>query len=178
MIRSTTTLTLSTADAIANAAISSASNNLREPAFIAVTVLDASGSILVQKRMDNCPASGAYTSFSYSKAKTCIHLGYCSRAFREKYTHSSDPSKFTQASSMVNVMNGELIPVAGGVLVRSTLDGSVVGAVGVSGAAADEDEYLAIEGVRVACNSLSDSDDSSLLITTDPSTHLCTTLKE
>ncbi len=75
---------------------------------------------------------------------------------------------------MVTAMNGELIPVAGGILVRSALDGTVVGAVGVSGAAADEDEYLAIEGVRVACN----SDEASVLITTDPPSHVCSTLKE
>ena len=73
---------------------------------------------------------------------------------------------------MVSVMHGELIPVAGGILVRSAVDGAVVGAVGVSGAAADEDEYLAIEGVRVACNG-----DSSLLIT-EPPQHRCTTLLE
>ena len=75
---------------------------------------------------------------------------------------------------MVNVMAGELIPVAGGVLVRSAADGSVVGAVGVSGAAADEDEYLAIEGVRVACATLS----SYSLLITEPPEHRCTTLKE
>lgn len=72
---------------------------------------------------------------------------------------------------MVSVMEGELIPVAGGVVIKSAADGAIVGAVGVSGAAADEDEYLAIQGVVNAdCNASNE-------LTTEPPEHRCTTLK-
>eukprot|EP00581_Thalassiosira_minuscula_P002029 CAMPEP_0183736620 /NCGR_PEP_ID=MMETSP0737-20130205/49765_1 /TAXON_ID=385413 /ORGANISM="Thalassiosira miniscula, Strain CCMP1093" /LENGTH=127 /DNA_ID=CAMNT_0025970671 /DNA_START=27 /DNA_END=407 /DNA_ORIENTATION=+ len=126
---------------MANTAISSVSD-LKTHKPMCVTVLDATGGILVQKRMDGCP-DGAYVKFSYAKARTCIHLQSSSRAFREKYTgNSGNAAQFTQAASMVSVMEGGLVPVSGGVLVKSA-DGSIVGAIGVSGAAADEDEYLA-----------------------------------
>ena len=169
MLRSSTTLTLTAADCIANASIAAVAT-LKKPAPVAVTVLDNAGNIIVQKRMDGCPA-GAYLKFSYAKARTCIHLTAPSRTFREKYTGSGEAPRFTQAASMVSVMEGELIPVAGGVVIKSAADGAIVGAVGVSGAAADEDEYLAIQGVVNAdCNASNE-------LTTEPPEHRCTTLK-
>ncbi len=82
-----------------------------------VTVLDSKGGILVQKRMDGCP-DGAYMKFSYAKARTCIHLQCSSRTFREKYTGEGEAAKFTQAASMVTLMQDELVPVAGGVPIK------------------------------------------------------------
>ena len=115
ILRTSASLSLKAADAIANAAIQAVSD-LKTHKPMVVTVLDAAGGVLVQKRMDGCP-DGAYQKFSYAKARTCIHLQASSRTFREKYTSGGDAPKFTQAASMVSVMNGELIPVAGGVLV-------------------------------------------------------------
>jgi uncharacterized protein GlcG (DUF336 family) len=44
--------------------------------------------------------------------------------------------------------NGKVVPVAGGVLV---MDGKeIIGAVGVSGGTADEDELCAIAGIKAA----------------------------
>ena len=71
---------------------------------------------------------------------------------------------------MVSLMEGDLIPVAGGVLIKNAEDGSIVGAIGVSGAAADEDEYLGIIGVA-------NGQGSENLLTTVPPEHCCTTLK-
>lgn len=168
-------LNLAAADAISNGAIAAVTNLSNPHKAVCVTVLDSAGGILVQKRMDGCP-DGAYRKFSYAKARTCVHLQTSSRQFRTKYTGSSsdsngevllaEPQKFTQAASMVSVMEGELIPVAGGILVQNT-DGYTVGAVGVSGAAADEDEYLALEGVKAL-------GDGSL--ETIPQGHSCSTL--
>jgi uncharacterized protein GlcG (DUF336 family) len=43
---------------------------------------------------------------------------------------------------------GKVVPVAGGVLI---MDGSeIIGAVGVSGGTAEEDEACAIEGIKAA----------------------------
>eukprot|EP00980_Cylindrotheca_fusiformis_P002017 scaffold444_cov109-Cylindrotheca_fusiformis.AAC.14 len=166
ILRPSVSLSLSAADAIANGAIQAVST-LKTHKPMVVTVLDSAGGVLVQKRMDGCP-DGAYQKFSYAKARTCIHLNSSSRTFREKYTAEGEPPKFTQAAAMVSVMEGELIPVAGGVLIQSE-DGSTVGAVGVSGAAADEDEYLAWAGVQVL------RDEGKLL--TVPENHCCKTLK-
>ena len=111
-------LNLAAADAISNGAIAAVSN-LSKHKPMCVTVLDSAGGILVQKRMDGAP-DGAYRKFSFAKARTCIHLQSSSRVFREKYTGSGDAAKFTQAASMVSVMEGDLIPVAGGILVKNT----------------------------------------------------------
>jgi uncharacterized protein GlcG (DUF336 family) len=129
-LRSTLSLNLAAADTIANAAISAASH-LSTFKPVCVTVLDSVGGILVQKRMDGCP-DGAYRKFSYAKARTCIHLETSSRTFRTKYTGGNnngevaEPPKFTQAASMVTVMEGELIPVAGGVLIQNYVGTFVV----------------------------------------------------
>eukprot|EP00527_Entomoneis_sp_CCMP2396_P002608 CAMPEP_0198139476 /NCGR_PEP_ID=MMETSP1443-20131203/2758_1 /TAXON_ID=186043 /ORGANISM="Entomoneis sp., Strain CCMP2396" /LENGTH=272 /DNA_ID=CAMNT_0043801603 /DNA_START=121 /DNA_END=939 /DNA_ORIENTATION=- len=192
-LRTSSSLNMRAAETIANGAIRAA-----ESAFgggskpICVTVLDKHGGVLVQKRMDDCP-DGAYTKFSFVKARTCIHLNTSSRSMRQKYMEPSpsnsgggrstdaDPSKFTQAATMVSVMQGELIPVAGGILVQDA-DGNTVGAVGVSGAAADEDEYCALAGVRSlllqgdGSDDDHDDDDESLFKTI-PQQHSCSTLK-
>lgn len=49
-------------------------------------------------------------------------------------------------TSMVAVSGDKMMPCPGGVLLKNQ-DGLVLGAVGVSGAAADEDEYCAMTGV-------------------------------
>ncbi|KAL7572812.1 hypothetical protein ACA910_014669 [Epithemia clementina (nom. ined.)] len=183
-------LNLVAADAISNAAIA-AVETLADPRPVCVTVLDSHGGLLVQKRMDGCP-DGAYVRFSYAKARTCIHLQTSSRQMRLKYTGPAsdgtlaDPAKFTQAATMATIVPGELIPVAGGVLIQCQDDDTTdsgatsscitIGAVGVSGAAADEDEYLAIQGVVQGLVKNGNLGDTK--ITTVPPEHCCTTLKK
>mmetsp|Transcript_20159 Transcript_20159/g.43492 ORF Transcript_20159/g.43492 Transcript_20159/m.43492 type:complete len:250 (+) Transcript_20159:225-974(+) len=176
MLRTTTSLNLAAADSICNGAIQAAQNDLKGRKAVCVTVLDAHGGVLAQKRMDGCP-DGAYRQFSFSKARTCLHLGSSSRSMRDKYTPkgTTDAAKFTQSAAMTSVMKGELIPVAGGVLIQDET-GATVGAVGVSGAAADEDEYLALKGVQV----LEEENGGSRgeFFQTQPPQHCCSTLKE
>lgn len=117
------------------------------------------------KRMDGCP-TGGFDKFSFAKAHTCIALNMSSRTFRAKYT-SGDTAKFVQALAMVGETGGELAPFPGGVLIRDASDGSVVGSVGVSGAAGDEDEYIALMGAKALQGCL-----------TEPDTHSCLTLTE
>jgi uncharacterized protein GlcG (DUF336 family) len=168
ILRSSKSLTLKAADAIANNAIQ-AVDKLAKYSPVCVTVLDSTGFVLVQKRMDGCPA-GAYLQFSYTKAQTCINLETSTRHFRNKYLGSeAGPPQFTQAASMVSVMAKDLIPIAGGVLVKNAQDGTVVGAVGVSGASADEDEYLALEGIKAIR--------MDEMFITIPEDHSCKTLK-
>lgn len=67
---------------------------------------------------------------------------------------------------MVAISGGQMAPFPGGILLK--LGEHVVGAVGVSGAAGDEDEYCAIRGVMEA----------DLGLTTVPEQHSCSTVKD
>ena len=118
ILRTSTSINLSAADKMADAAIAAVAD-LKVHKPMCVTVLDSAGGVLVQKRMDNCP-DGAYRKFSYAKARTCIHLQTSSGTFREKYTAEGNAAKFTQAASMVSIMEGDVVPVAGGVLIQSS----------------------------------------------------------
>ena len=154
------------ADAIATAAIAGLAHLKTPPAGVSVTVLDPSGSVLVQKKMDG--STDAYTSLSLAKAQTCISLQCSSRNFREKYTgDATNAAAFTQAITMTSSLDGRVVPLVGAILVKDNSGGSVVGAVGVSGAASDEDEYLAIQAVQQV---------TAGAVTTDPPQHSCATL--
>ena len=96
--------------------------------------MDASGIVVVSKRMDGCAPVGI-PKFAFAKAYTCIVTKNCSRAFRDKYTAGADPAKYCQMTSMVAITNGKMAPFPGGVLVKK--DGEIIGAVGVSGATGD-----------------------------------------
>ena len=49
--------------------------------------------------------------------------------------------------AMAAASNGRFIPVAGGVLVRQS-DGTLIGAVGVTGDSADNDEMIAVAAIE------------------------------
>lgn len=86
--------------------------------------------------------------------------------FREKYAGDGDAEQFSQLISMVNITDGKMVPSAGGVLITSE-SGKVIGAVGVSGASADEDEYCAWKGITSS---------GFKGIQTTPENHQCKTL--
>ena len=97
--------------------------------------------------MDGC-AVKAIPDFAYAKAFTCIGMKISSRQFRDKYTMGAmDPAKFCQMQSMVSITGGKFAPFPGGVLMKNPNTGDIVGAVGVSGASGDEDEYCAMRGI-------------------------------
>ena len=156
-------LNLATADALADGVIASATRNQFPP--IVVTVLDRRGNALVQKRMDG-DVHVAFPEFSYAKAYTAVALGVSSRAFRDKYTSDGDAAKIAQLTSMMAI-TGTMAAFPGGIALRNGA-GEVVGAIGVSGAAGDEDEYCALRAVW----------DSGLELTTEPKEHSCVTALE
>ena len=135
-------LSLGQADAIANKVIQCCKRNGFSP--VTVYVLDAAGSPLVSKRMDGCSPVGV-PDFAKAKAYSCIVNKYPSRAFRDRYTAEEASAKFCQMTSMVAVSGNQMAPFPGGIILK--LGDTIVGAVGVSGAAGDEDEYCAIRGV-------------------------------
>uniref|UniRef100_A0A7S4MWI6 Heme-binding protein n=1 Tax=Odontella aurita TaxID=265563 RepID=A0A7S4MWI6_9STRA len=156
-------LGLSQADLIANNIVDCCKRNGFNP--VTVQVLDASGSSLVSKRMDGCSPVGI-PDMAKAKAFGCIVNKYPSRAFRDRYTSDETSAKFCQLLTMVDISQGQMAPFPGGILLK--LNDHVIGAVGVSGAAGDEDEYCAIRGVLEA----------NLGLTVVPETHSCSTVKD
>ena len=157
-------LTLRHADAIADKVIECCTRNGFNP--ITVFVLDAfSGSPLVSKRMDGCSPIGV-PDFAKAKAYSCLVNKYPSRTFRDRYTSTDSSAKFCQMTTMVAVAGNSMAPFPGGILLK--VGDSIVGAVGVSGAAGDEDEYCAIRGVV----------EVGLGISTVPEKPTCDTMKD
>lgn len=155
-------LSLSLADELANGVISTAQRNDFPP--IVVSVVDRQANIIVQKRMDDV-CHVAFPEFSYAKAYTCVTMGVSSREFRDKYTATNDNAKIGQMNSMMAI-SGKMAAFPGGVLLRNE-GNEIVGAIGVSGAAGDEDEYCALNAVW----------ESSFPLQTQPKEHSCTTVK-
>lgn len=121
--------------------------------------------MLVQKRMDG-DVHAAFPEFSYAKAYTCVTMTTSSRDFRDKYTKDNDAAKIAQLNSMMAITS-KMAAFPGGILLRNE-ENEVIGAIGVSGAAGDEDEYAALKGVW----------DSGFALTTQPVEHSCTTALE
>ena len=157
-------LGLDHADLIANNVVNICTRNGFNP--VAVTVLDASGSTLVSKRMDGCSPVGI-PDISHAKAYGCIVNKYPSRAFRDRYTSEPQQSaKFCQMTTMVAISGNQMAPFPGGIVLK--LGDYVIGAVGVSGAAGDEDEYCAIQAVKEA----------NIGLETLPEAHSCSTVRD
>jgi len=155
-------LGLAEADALADGVIDNVIRNDFPP--IVVTVVDRQANILVQKRMDDvCHA--AFPEFSYAKAYTCVTMGVSSREFRDKYTATNDNAKIGQMNSMMAI-SGKMAAFPGGVLLRNG-ENEILGAIGVSGAAGDEDEYVALNAAW----------ESGLPLQVSPKEHSCTTVK-
>ena len=140
-------LTFAAADFVASAAVQRSLDRRYAP--VAITVLDAAGAPIVTKRMDGCSSVG-FPQFASAKATTAIVMKTSSRDFRDKYTKEpAQAAKYCQMLAMVNITGGNMAPFPGGVAIRGNGD-EVLGAVGVSGASADEDEDCALAGVAAA----------------------------
>ena len=115
--------------------------------------------------MDGCSPVGI-PEFAYAKANTCLVMKTSSRAFRDKYTQAENPARYCQMLTMVDISKGQMMACPGGVLLK-TDTGVVAGAVGVSGAAGDEDEYIAWSAARIV-------NGYQVL----PENHSCTTVRD
>ena len=157
-------LSLDHADTIASNVVAVCKRNGFNP--VTVYVLDAWGSTIVSKRMDGCSPVGI-PDFAKAKAYSCVVNRYSSRTFRDRYTTEEVSAKFCQLLGMVAITGGDMAPFPGGILLK--VGDHVVGAVGVSGAAGDEDEYCAIRSVV-------ESNIGGL--TTVPEQHSCSTVQD
>lgn len=132
-------LTLEVAERIAQAALDAART---ADARATVVVLDGGGHLKVLKRDDGCPF--LIVDVAIGKAYGAIGLGRPSSVIAQfgKLVPNLIPA-------LASASDGRVIPAAGGVLIRDA-KGELLGAVGVSGGAAEHDEQAAIAGIRAA----------------------------
>ena len=109
---------------------------------MAVVVLGSSGSIRASESQDG--TSTLRPKIAHGKAFGAFSMGLGSRALFERA--KSEPF-FIQ--SMNSLCDGALVPVPGGVLIRSK-DGQLMGAVGITGDTSDNDELCAVAGIEAA----------------------------
>lgn len=109
---------------------------------LTVAILDNAGKLISLQREDG--SSMLRPEIAIGKAWGAVAMGKSSREL------GRDAHERPAFISAVNTLaQGNLIPVAGGVLVRNG-DNEVVGAVGISGDLSDVDELCAITGIQAA----------------------------
>ena len=134
-----TELTLEAAQKIVSTALEKGREMGLNP--LTVAVLDAGGALKAFARDDGA-APGRY-EIARAKAYGAVMLGMGGRA---QMARAEAQAYFIAAAN--GALGGGLVPVPGGVLVRSA--GRVIGAVGVSGDASEKDEAAALAGIAAA----------------------------
>ncbi len=109
---------------------------------LTVVVLDAGGHVVAAEREDG--SSMKRFEIGFGKAHGALSLGLGSRAIMAR----AEQQPFFIAA-VTSAVGGALVPVPGGVLVRGS-DGSLLGAVGVTGDTSDNDEAAAVAGIEGA----------------------------
>ena len=109
---------------------------------LTVAVLDAAGCLVSFKREDG--SSLLRPEIAQAKAYGALAMGMGSRAIA---------ARAAVAPAFVSAVNalagGRIIPVPGGVLIRSSSK-AVIGAVGITGAISEQDEACAAAGIAAA----------------------------
>ncbi len=130
-------LSLTKANVIVEAAFAKAAALKLKP--LGVAVLDAGGHLVAFQRQDG--ASFLRLEIASGKAFGALAVGAGSRAVAKI---AVERPHFMVGLS--GVSGGRIVPVPGGVLIRS--QGEIVGAVGISGDTSDNDETAAIAGIE------------------------------
>ena len=133
-------LTLESAQSIISDALAAGAEHGFKP--LTVVVLDAGGHVIAAARQDG--ASNNRFEIAQGKAYGALALGMGSRAIMER---AEQQAYFIAATTAA--LGGRLIPVPGGVLVRDQ-DGTLVGAVGITGDSSDNDETAATTAIEAA----------------------------
>lgn len=107
---------------------------------LTVAVLDSGGHLKVLKREDG--ASLLRPEIAIGKAWGVLGMGFGSREIARRAANSP-----TFYSALCELSGGRIIPVPGGVLIRSN-SGEILGSIGISGDTSDNDEICAIYGVE------------------------------
>jgi glc operon protein GlcG len=134
------TLTIDGAKRVIAAAVAYARKNNAPGGVIAV--VDDGGNLMALERLDGTFAAGA--NISIGKARTAVLFKRPTKAFEDIIKNGR--------TAMVALPDAYFTPLQGGVPI--TIDGQIVGGVGVSGAAsAQQDEELAMAGANVFSDS-------------------------
>lgn len=134
-------LTLDAARTIVAKALGTARERELKP--LAVVVYDARGALKCVEVEDGTSLRRA--EIACGKANGALALGLGSRAI---HARAEAQPYFVAAVSHV-AGPAALVPVPGGVLIRST-EGRLLGAIGISGDTSDNDEICAVAGIEAA----------------------------
>ena len=133
-------LTLDIARKILDVALAKGVEKKLKP--LVVTVLDARGCVKVSAAQDG--TSLLRSEIAHGKAYGALAMGMGSRAL---FQRAQEQAYFIDA---VNTLaQGRMVPVPGGVMILDD-NGTLLGAVGVSGDTSDNDEICAIAGIEAA----------------------------
>ncbi|MGH9082730.1 MAG: GlcG/HbpS family heme-binding protein [Acidimicrobiales bacterium] len=109
---------------------------------LTAVVLDTGGHLVAAKRSDH--SSIMRVELAFAKAWGVLAMGWSGREIVQR-AHKL-PQFF---ATLGMIAGGRMVPVAGGVPIRDGA-GRLVGAVGVSGDASDNDEACAVTGIEAA----------------------------
>jgi uncharacterized protein GlcG (DUF336 family) len=132
-------LDLATAQKIVAAALAYAAEHKLKP--LAVSVIDARGALVAFAAQDGTSLKRG--EIALGKANGAVALGMGSRALMKR---AEQQAFFIAAAGAA--IGGSLVPVPGGVLIKSA--GALLGAVGISGDTSDNDEAAALAGIAAA----------------------------
>jgi uncharacterized protein GlcG (DUF336 family) len=135
-----TKITLAESDAVIDGVFAAAGVGGMKP--LAVVVLDDGGIVVSYKRQDGSPILRFETVVG--KAYGALGMGMNSR----KLEGLHDRMRYLSESLMA-LSQGKFVPVAGGMLIKNA-EGELLGAAGVSGDTADNDEIACIAGIEAA----------------------------
>ena len=133
-------VTLAQASSIVDVALKKARELKQMPQTL--VVLDTGGHVVCAKREDG---SGIIRfEIAVGKAYGALGMGWGSRTMMERA--AQNPNFLTAIAA---ASGGRLVPNPGGVLIRDT-GGTIIGALGISGDTADNDEIIAVAGIEAA----------------------------
>ena len=146
-VRSVSVITHAAAQQAIEAALAHAAQNGWK---VAAAVCDSSGALIAFGRLDGTPAPVG--DFAIDKAYTAATLRTSTRAFGERM--ASRPVLSLGLANRARVLAWE-----GGLPIE--IGGSVVGGIGVSGAAGEEDEACAAAAIRAVTGQATEGEDRS-----------------
>ncbi len=133
-------ISLTTAMTIVDRALGLARERGLHP--LTVAVLDGAGCLVALKREDG--SSFLRPQIAQAKAWGALGMGMGSRKLAQRA--ASHPAFM---GALIALSEGRMIPVPGGVLIRSS-GNLILGAVGISGDHPDHDEACAVAGIEAA----------------------------
>lgn len=133
-------LKLTQANEIISVALAEARKQNLKP--LAVAVLDPGGHLIALQREDG--ATFLRVDIAIGKAWGALGMGF---GTRELVQRAENYPTFVTALGILS--NGRMVPSPGGVLILNA-EGELLGGVGISGDAGDNDEACALAGIKAA----------------------------